>query len=123
MPFSQKQNTIGRPKPESHPKVLKTIGDHIRAWRIDNHLSQAEAAKILRVCEDSLVKWEMRVTVPTVRQMPGIINMIGYPVDLDTLNFWSRITYYRDMHGMTPKEFGIQIPADASTVRIYGICE
>ena len=65
LPFSQSKNTVPRPKPESYPKILKTIGDHIRTWRIDNHLLQAEIAILLSVCEDTVVGWEMRKTVPT----------------------------------------------------------
>ena len=60
----------------------------------------------------------MRGIVPTIRQMPGIISMIKYlPIQIDTSSFGGRITYYRYMKGLTPKEFGILIPADASTIR------
>jgi len=77
LPFSQKQNVVSRPKPEGYPKELKTIGDHIRAWRLDNHLRQADIAKLLSVCEDTIVGWEMRGTIPSGGQMPGIIRIIG----------------------------------------------
>jgi DNA-binding XRE family transcriptional regulator len=30
------------------------MGDHIRAWRIDNKLLQADVAKRLGVCEDTI---------------------------------------------------------------------
>jgi DNA-binding transcriptional regulator YiaG len=99
---------------------LKSIGDHIRAWRIENKLFQKDIAEILKVCEDSVVGWEVRGNIPTMQQMPGIIRMIGYlPVDINTSTFGGRITHYRYMLGMTPRQFGVLIPADASTVRSW----
>lgn len=83
-----------------------------------NFLSQAKVAKILGVCEDSVVGWEMRGTIPAIQQMPGIIEMIGYlPVEIDTSTFGGRIAYYRYIKGLTPKEFGDLISVDPSTVR------
>lgn len=113
------QNTIALPKPDGYPKVLKSIGDHIQAWRLDNHLQQSDVAKMLGVCEDSIVGWEMRGTIPTVRQIPGITKMIGYlPIDIDTSTLGGEIYYYRIMHGLNPKEFGALTPADASTILV-----
>lgn len=44
--------------------------------------------------------------------------MIKYvPVQIDTATLGGQINYYRYMHGLTPKEFGTLIPADASTIR------
>ena len=109
---------MARPKPAGYPKELKTIGDHIRAWRIDNYLLQADIAKMLSVCEDTIVGWETRGIMPTIRQMPRIIKLMGYlPVDLDTSNLGCKITLYRYLHGLTPKEFGTLIPAHGSAVR------
>ena len=118
LPFSQKRITAARPKAEGYPKELKTIGNHIRAWRIDNQLPQSDVAKILSVSEDTIVNWEIGEIVPAIKYMPEIIKMIGYlPVDIDTSFLGGRITHYRYMLGVTPKQFGSLIPADASTVR------
>ncbi|HSU27047.1 MAG TPA: helix-turn-helix domain-containing protein [Chitinophagaceae bacterium] len=99
---------------------MNTVGDHIRAWRINNKLFQADIAKRLGVCEDTVVGWEMRNRKPTVKQMPGIIQMIGYlPIEVDASTFGGRITRYRYKHGLTPKELGLLLSADASTVRAW----
>jgi DNA-binding transcriptional regulator YiaG len=80
-------------------------------------LLQAEVAKLLTVCEDTIVGWEMRGTNPRIQQMQGIIKMIGYnPVEIDISTFSGRIINYRYINGMSPKEFGKLIPADPSTV-------
>jgi DNA-binding XRE family transcriptional regulator len=111
LPFSRRTNNVVRPKPESYPTVLETIGDHVRAWRMNNQLLQADVAKMLSVCEDTIVGWETKGIVPTIRQMPGIISMIRYlPVQIDTSTLGGQIKYYRFMHGLTSKEFGALIP-------------
>lgn len=85
---------VSRPKPEGYPKELKTIGDRIRAWRLDNQLRQADIAKILGVCGDSVTGWESQGRKPALKQMPGIIKMIGYlPVKIDTSTFGEKILY------------------------------
>ncbi len=105
------------PKPEGYPKELNTIGDHIRAWRLDNKLLQADVAEILSVCEDTVTGWEMRNTVPSIGQIPGIVKMIGYlPVKIDDSTLGGRIKKYRYAHGLTPEQFGDLIPAHPSTV-------
>ena len=120
LPFSQSENTVSRQKPESYPKILQTIGDHIRAWRIDNHLLQRDIAKVLSVCEATIVGWEMRRTIPTMQQMPEIIKMLGYlPIKISVSTLGGKIIHYRYIHGLTPKEFGLFVSANPSTVRAW----
>jgi hypothetical protein len=52
--FFQKAEYCERPRPEGNPKELKTIEDHIRAWRLDNRLLQTDIENMLSVCEDSV---------------------------------------------------------------------
>lgn len=118
LPFSRSLNVVELPKPESFPKELKTVGNHIRAWRIKNHLLQSEVAKLLGVCEDTIVGWEMRGRIPFIRHMPAIIKLIGYiPIVIDTSTLSGQIYNYRVLHGLNPKEFGVLIPVDASTIQ------
>jgi DNA-binding XRE family transcriptional regulator len=45
---------------------------------MDNNLLQADVAKILGVCEDSVVGWENGRTCPLKRQMQAIAQILGY---------------------------------------------
>ena len=120
IPFHTIVRSVPLPKPDGYPKQLKTMGDHIRAWRLDNKLLQSDFAKWLGVCEDTIVGWEMRSINPTVQQMPGIIKLIGYlPIGIDTSIFGGRITMYGYKHGLTPKELGLLLSVDASTIRAW----
>lgn len=75
-------------------------------------------AEILSVCEDTVVGWENRGTIPAMRHMPTIIKMLGYfPINIKTNTFSGKITQFRFNRGMTFKEFGMLISADASTIR------
>lgn len=120
MPFSKRSITTPRPKPDSYPKELKTIGDHIRAWRIEKRLLQKDIARILGVCEDTVTGWETRSKNPMMCQMPGIFQMLGcFPIHFSVETFGGKITFYRYLKGITPKEFGLLVGADASTVRAW----
>ena len=117
LPYSKSHNSVARPKSRLYPKELKTIGDHIRAWRITSGLLQKDAARILSVCEDTVVGWEMRGTKPTIRQMPRIIKAIGYlPLEINTSTLGGKITEYRYLNGLTSKGFGKLVLANGSTV-------
>jgi DNA-binding transcriptional regulator YiaG len=120
LPFFKKESSSKRPKPNSYPKELKTMGDHIRAWRLKNNLLQSDISKLLSVCEDTIVGWEMRNTKPAVRQIPGIIQLIGYlPIEIDISSFGGRIASYRYKYGLTPRELGRLLSVDASTIRAW----
>lgn len=102
------------------PKALNTIGDHIRAWRINNNLLQKDIAKMLQVTEDTITGWENGRVAPGIRQIPKINQLLGYlPVQIDTSTFGGEITYFRYLTGLTPKEFGALVKVDASTVRSW----
>lgn len=67
-----------KPKHVDYPKELLTIGDHIRAKRLDLGLLQKDVAKIIGVCEDTITYWEMNRTKPYKRFMPSIDTFLGY---------------------------------------------
>jgi DNA-binding transcriptional regulator YiaG len=120
LPFSTTNQNKPRAKPEGYPIELKTIGDHIRKWRLDNSLLQACVARILNVSENSITGWESGKITPNIQQMPAITKMIGYlPIQIDTSTLGGEITYYRHIHGLTPEEFGKMVHADPSTVRSW----
>ena len=106
--------------PKGMPKELKTIGDHIRAWRINQGLYQKDVAKILGITEESVVLWEVGGTTPFIRYLPSIIKMIGYvPLSIDTSTLGGKVWYCRCLLGETSRQFGRRVPVDASTIRYW----
>ena len=74
-----------KPKSSLYPKELETIGDHLRTRRLDLHLSQSDVAKLIRVCTDTIMKWELNQTEPAEDYYSTIKKFLGYPIDS---RFW-----------------------------------
>lgn len=51
----------------SYPRNPSTLGEHIRKFRKDKGLFQADLARMLGVNEMTIVNWEIRGMVPRVR--------------------------------------------------------
>jgi transcriptional regulator with XRE-family HTH domain len=65
-------------KPRGYPKKLNTIGDHIKAKRLDKGLYQKELAKMLGIGTDTLINWELGRNKPPSYQFKQISDFLGY---------------------------------------------
>ncbi|MHB1865659.1 MAG: helix-turn-helix domain-containing protein [Acidobacteriaceae bacterium] len=57
---------------------MNTLGDHIRARRIDLGLFQSQVAELIGVHPLTITNWEGNATVPAIRYIPAILNFLGY---------------------------------------------
>jgi DNA-binding transcriptional regulator YiaG len=97
---------------------LKTISDHIGAWRVQNGLTQNELAHLLFVSEEIIVIWEKNKSAPRFRQMPAISKPLGcLPIKINTPSLGGKILHYRLLNGLSPYHFGRLVSADPTTVR------
>ena len=81
---------------------------------------QKKVAQLLGVCVDTIVGWEMRGTVPTIGQIPKIIDIIGYlPIDVDISTLGGRIKYYRYFNGVSQEELAKKLGVNESTIFHY----
>jgi DNA-binding XRE family transcriptional regulator len=78
LPFCHVALKARRPLPDSYPKSLKTMGDHIRKRRLDLGLLQSEVARQIGVCTSTVCNWEGNESTPVVRFMPAIQAFLGY---------------------------------------------
>ena len=78
LPFCHFELRAARRKPANYPKEINSLGDHIRARRLDLNLLQKQAADEIGVHETTITGWEGNATVPEVRYMPAIIQFVGY---------------------------------------------
>jgi len=60
------------------PTEPRTIGEHIKKRRLALHLLQADLAKRLGVHSGTNQNWERGAAEPAIRQLPGIIEVLGY---------------------------------------------
>lgn len=88
------------------PNELRTIGDHIKARRIQLHSFQNEVAQQIGVHTASLQNWERNIGTPLPRQIPAIIRFLGYvPLDHDD-SLGGKLRWLRIASGWTQEEWG-----------------
>lgn len=75
LPFCHFELLASRPKPSQYPKQINSLGDQIRARRLDLKLLQKQVAEQIGVHELTITGWERNATVPEVRYMPAIIQL------------------------------------------------
>ena len=61
-----------------YPKQLKTLGDHIRARRLDLGLLQKDVAEIIGVTTDTIANWEKNRHHPMRCHYMRINTFLGY---------------------------------------------
>jgi transcriptional regulator with XRE-family HTH domain len=57
---------------------MRTLGDHLRAKRLDKKTTIREVAVTLGVAADTLRGWEHDDHEPSFRQYPAIFGFVGY---------------------------------------------
>jgi transcriptional regulator with XRE-family HTH domain len=63
---------------EKYPAERKTLGDHIRAARLERDLLQREVAESIGVRRGTINKWECNRGEPRAADFPGILDFLGY---------------------------------------------
>jgi len=61
-----------------YPKQLQTLGDHIRARRLDLGLLQKDVAEIIGVITDTITNWEKGRNQPMRSHYLKITKVLGY---------------------------------------------
>ena len=64
-------------KDSAYPPELKTLGDHIRARRLDLGLRQSDVAKRVGAYTSTVNPWDNHHFTPDVHFVPEIIEFLG----------------------------------------------
>ena len=95
-----------------YPKELNTLGDHIKAKRLDLGLFQKKVAKIIGVTTDTITNWEKNRNQPMYWHYPRITEFLGY-CPLEQLNtFEERLKNNRFYLGMSQAEMAQRMGID-----------
>ncbi|MDT5261369.1 MAG: hypothetical protein QOC61_373 [Acidobacteriota bacterium] len=78
MPFCHVRLSAKKPKSEAYPVALITLGDHLRAKRLDRGLFQKQVADKIGVEVTSIYNWENNRGEPAVRFIPRVHLFLGY---------------------------------------------
>lgn len=117
MPFCHAELRVAKPKSERYPKQLNTLGDHIRARRIDLGLFQSQVAALIGVHELTITNWEGNASQPPVQYIPAIIRFLGYDPLRKATSFPEHLIAARRARGMTQKQLARELGIDPSTIQ------
>jgi len=109
--------TAKKPKPDQYPSDIVTLGDHIRAARIDRKLVQKDVALLLNVSTESVIHWELGQHQPDYPVLPRIMDFLGYcPYD-PAPNWGTRLLAIRQKRfGWSQEKMAREIGIDPSTL-------
>lgn len=77
LPFCHFAIKAEKPKESEYPKALITVGDRLRAKRLDLELLQKEVGAILGVTEDTICYWENNRVKSSRRMLHRIHHFLG----------------------------------------------
>jgi DNA-binding XRE family transcriptional regulator len=87
-----------KPKPSHYPKLLNTLGDHIRR-RLDLGLFQSTVAEPIGVDPTTIHNWEGNKSLPAIRYIPAILRFLGYNPFPSARTFPEQLATVRRMLG------------------------
>jgi transcriptional regulator with XRE-family HTH domain len=118
LPFCHVTLSTKKPQSEAYPKVLITIGDHLRKKRLDLNLLQKEVAVTIGVDTCTIANWEKNRSSPQLHLLPRVLRFLGYTPFSGGVGteLGERIRAYRRSRGMTQKGLAKELGIDPTTL-------
>ena len=116
LPFCHFELLAARRKPSQYPKQINSLGDHIRARRLDLNLLQKQVADQIGVHEQTITGWESNATVPEIRYMPAIIQFLGYNPLPAASSLPERLATARRTLGLSQRKMAGKLGVDPATL-------
>ena len=116
LPFCHLELRAARRKPARYPNEINSLGDHIRARRLDLKLLQTQVADQIGVHELTITGWERNATIPEVRYMPGIIQFLGYNPLPAAISLSERLSTARRTLGLSQRKMAAKLGVDPATL-------
>jgi transcriptional regulator with XRE-family HTH domain len=119
LPFGRLTLTGAKPKSSSYPAALNTLGDHLRARRLNLGLRQDQVARQIMVDESTIVNWELNHKTPAVQYTPRIIEFLGYDPTSNRRpeSLGERIRLKRRRLGLSLRELARILETDQSNLQ------
>jgi len=106
-----------KPKPDQYPSEIVTLGDHIRAVRIDRNLLQKDVALLLGVSTESVIHWELGQHEPHFPVLPCVMDFLGYCPYEPAPQWGARLLAIRQKRfGWSQEKMAREIGIDPSTL-------
>lgn len=115
-PFCPRKRTAPVPRP-GYPTSPRTLGEHLRAQRLDRGLMQREVARTLGVDPETLRNWETGKHEPAVRHYPAVFAFLGFDPRPAPQTLAGRLRRARERLGLSQRELGRRLGLDESTIQ------
>lgn len=109
LPFCHFEVRVAKPKSEAYPKQQNSLGEHIRARRIDRGLLQSQVAELIGVHKLTVTKWEGNESQPAVKYIPPIVRFLGYNPTEGGPSIADRLLVARRSQGLTQRQTASQM--------------
>jgi transcriptional regulator with XRE-family HTH domain len=104
-------------KPKETDFEPRTLGEHLRRFRLRRKLSQTAAARALEVNPSTILNWEKGHTRPPVEAMPALFQFLGYDPLPEPKTLPERLTAKRRTMGWSIREAARNLGVDPGTWR------
>ena len=112
----------GLRRPPGYPDQLNTLGDHLRAVRINRKQRQKDVAIIVGVNAATILNWELNRTEVTTRYFPKVMQYLGYcplPKAMGTRSLGALVRLHRVYRGLSLREAAQEIGADPGALSAW----
>lgn len=116
LPFCHFELRAARHKPATYPKQINSLGDHIRARRLDLKLLQKQVADQIGVHKTTITGWERNATIPEIRYMPAIIQFLAYNPLPAAMSLPERLATARRALGLSQRKMAGKLGVDPATL-------
>ncbi len=119
MPFCHFELRAARCKPAKYPNKINSLGDNIRARRLDLKLLQKQVADQIGVHEQTITGWERNATSSGIHYMLAIIQFLGYDPLPPANTFPERLATARKGLGLSQRKMAEKMGIDPTTLRSW----
>lgn len=120
MPTCKLRFQTKKPDSRPYPKILKSIGDHLKKHRLDKNLLQKQVASKLKVQIFTYRNWEQGHFDPEIKYLPRIIDWLGYvPFETQCKTLGDRILLKQKLLGLSQKQLADKLGLCPCTLRSW----
>ncbi|MCZ6704988.1 MAG: helix-turn-helix transcriptional regulator [Bacteroidetes bacterium] len=116
LPFCHSTLKAEKPKVFRYPPELNTLGDHIRARRLERGLFQKDVAQLVGVCTETVTNWEKNRSSPDLRVLPKVLEYLGYDPRMADESIGGRLVRSRQARGLSQRGVAHILGVDPSTL-------
>jgi len=98
---------------------METLGDHLRARRLDLGLEQKDAARMIGVHPASITKWELNRSQPSIRHYPRISEFLGYCILQHPGDEGERLRQLRRQAGLSIRKLAETLGVDEGSLSAW----